>query len=318
MYIISLNIYFNHMNTKREANHQQRSILGVVAGITAFLIWGLSPIYWKELYKVSASEIILHRIVWSFFLLMPVIIFRRRFAEFISAITSLKSVLILAATSVIVSTNWLTYIWAVQNDFILQASLGYYINPLINVLLGMIFLGERFRRLQIVSLVIATGSVLYLTFYYGEFPWISLLLGFSFGLYGLIRKIVDVGSLVGLGIETFILSIPAGIYLIFLHQIGESAFLKVGLRTDLFLLGAAFVTAIPLILFTFSARRLNLSTVGFIQYIGPTVMFLLGILVYNEAFNSAQIITFIGIWIALAVYSIDSIIHFKNISDPIK
>lgn len=300
------------MNQKSSTDQAQENLFGILAGITAFLIWGLSPIYWKELQSVPAVEVILHRIVWSFILLMPVIIFRHRFAEFIKTISSLKSLLILAATSIIVSVNWLTYIWAVQNGYILQASLGYYINPLVNVLLGMSFLGERFRRMQVVSLIIAGGSVLYLTFFYGEFPWISLILGFSFGFYGLIRKVVEVGSLVGLGIETFLLSIPAGIYLIFLHHTGTGSFLNSGSSIDLFLLGAAVVTAVPLLLFTFAARRLNLSTVGFMQYIGPTCMFLLSILIYKEPINSSQVITFVGIWIALVLYSIDSVIYHRK------
>ncbi|NQU62814.1 MAG: EamA family transporter RarD, partial [SAR324 cluster bacterium] len=188
----------------------------------------------------------------------------------------------------------------------------YYINPLVNVLLGIAFLKERFRRLQVLALLIAAGGVLYLTFYFGEFPWISLTLAFSFGFYGLIRKVVAVAPLVGLAVETLMLSVPAGIYLVMLYTRGTGAFLLTDIRTDIFLLGTSVATAVPLLLFTISARRLKLSTVGFIQYVGPTCMFLLGIFMYNEHFATAQIATFILIWIALALYSVDSILYYRK------
>ncbi|MBW2515288.1 MAG: EamA family transporter RarD, partial [Deltaproteobacteria bacterium] len=194
------------------------TIAGVVYAVSAFLIWGISPIYWKALRSVPALEIILHRIVWSFFLLVPLIMIMRRWREFVLVFRNLRTLLILLFTAIIVGGNWLLYIWAVNTDRLLQASLGYYINPLVNVMLGMVFLKERLRPPQILAVVMATAGVLYLTLYYGEFPWIALTLAFSFGLYGLIRKIAPVGALVGLTVETLLLSIPALIYLFYLDR----------------------------------------------------------------------------------------------------
>lgn len=285
---------------------------GLFFGLAAFLIWGLSPVYWKELKQVQPLEIILHRIVWSFFFLIPVIILRGRWQEFIRTLRNPKAVAILLATALFVSSNWLVYIWAVMHNHLLQASLGYYINPLVNILLGTLFLGERLRRLQIVSVALAAAGVLYLTVYYGQFPWISLYLAFSFGFYGLVRKAVDVASMVGLTVETMLLSIPAGLLLIMRYNNQTGAFLRVDLQTDLFLLGASVITSIPLLFFTISARRLTLSTVGFIQYVAPTCMFLLGVLLYREPFATAQIITFLMIWAALVLYSLDSIRFYRH------
>ena len=194
---------------------RQRSdtVIGVVYAASAFLIWGISPIYWKALRTVPAFEIILHRIVWSFFFLVPVILVMRRWKDFVDALKSYRTLLILLFTALIISGNWLLYIWAVNNDHLLQASLGYYINPLVNVVLGMVFLKERLRPPQILAVLLAAAGVLYLTIYYGEFPWIALTLAVSFGIYGLIRKTAPVGSLAGLTVETLLLSIPALVYL---------------------------------------------------------------------------------------------------------
>ncbi len=297
---------------KQTESNASTPIAGLAIGLTAFLIWGLSPIYWKELKNVQALEVILHRIVWSFFFLIPIIIFRGRWQEFVSTLRNPRAMAILSATALFISTNWFIYIWAVTNDHLLQASLGYYINPLVNVLLGTLFLGERLRRLQTLSVVIAAAGVLYLTFYFGQFPWISLVLGFSFGFYGLIRKTVAVASLVGLAVETMLLTIPAGIYLIILFSSNTGAFLQIDHRTDMFLVGASVVTAVPLLLFTISARRLKLTTVGFIQYIAPTCMFILGVFLYQEPFAVAQIVAFVLIWFALALYSLDSVLFYRK------
>jgi chloramphenicol-sensitive protein RarD len=197
----------------------------------------------------------------------------------------------------------------------LQASLGYFINPLVNVLLGMVFLKERLRPLQTVSLVLAGIGVLYLTFHYGEFPWIALSLAFAFGLYGLIRKVAPVSSLVGLSIEMLFLSVPALAYIVFIGSKGTGALFHISIKIDLFLMGTAFLTAFPLLLFTLGARRLNLSTVGFLQYMAPSCMFLLGVFLYNEPLSSAQILTFILIWTALSIYSTDSAMYYRLAKD---
>ena len=225
------------------------NLLGVMFAVSAFLIWGISPIYWKALRAVPAFEIILHRIVWSFFFLVPLIIVMRRWKDFIDVLKNYRTLLILLFTALIIGANWLLYIWAVNNDQLLQASLGYYINPLVNVVLGMVFLKERLRPLQILAVLLATAGVLYLTISYGEFPWIALTLAVSFGLYGLIRKVAPVGSLVGLTVETLLLSIPALVYLFYLDSHGAGSFLRVSLKLDLLLMGCAIATRDALALF---------------------------------------------------------------------
>jgi chloramphenicol-sensitive protein RarD len=288
------------------------TIAGVVYAVSAFLIWGISPIYWKALRSVPALEIILHRIVWSFFLLVPLIMIMRRWREFVLVFRNLRTLLILLFTAIIVGGNWLLYIWAVNTDRLLQASLGYYINPLVNVMLGMVFLKERLRPPQILAVVMATAGVLYLTLYYGEFPWIALTLAFSFGLYGLIRKIAPVGALVGLTVETLLLSIPALIYLFYLDRLGQGSIFRVSLKLDLMLMGCSVVTALPLLFFTLGARRLYLSTMGLLQYLAPSCMFVLAVFLFREPFTSAQVLTFILIWTALAIYSTDSVRYYRR------
>ncbi len=289
-----------------------RSISGVIFGAGAFLIWGISPLYWKTLTAVPALEIVAHRVVWSFLLLMPLILLRKRWKDFLLALTNWRSMAILVATSLFVSCNWLVYIWAINNGFLLQASLGYYINPLVNVLLGTLFLRERLRSFQGLAVLLAGSGVLYLTIVYGEFPWIACILAFTFGLYGLIRKVINVGSLVGLTMETFLLTAPALGYLIYLDMNGSAAFFKLSLQIDLLLTGTSVVTALPLLLFAMSARRVRLTTLGFLQYIAPSCMFVMAVFVYLEPFRSEQLISFVLIWIALAVYSIDSVVHYRR------
>lgn len=290
---------------------QQESLTGVAYASTAFLIWGLSPMYWKVLHNIPAFEIIMHRVVWSFIFLLVVLIFQRHWNEFLAAIKNRRTFLVLLPTTLLLGFNWFIYIWAVNNDHILQASLGYFINPLINVLLGMVFLKERLRTLQTISLVLAGIGVLYLTLHYGEFPWISLSLAFAFGFYGLIRKMATVSALVGLSIEMLVLSVPAWAYILFLKSEGAGALFHLGAKIDFFLMGTAFLTAFPLLLFTIGVRRLNLSTLGFLQYIAPSCMFLLGVFLYHEPVSSAQIIAFVLIWTALGIYSTDSAMVYR-------
>ena len=305
-----------HIHTSKS---KQEILSGVVCASSAFLIWGLSPIYWKVLHNIPALEIIMHRVIWSFLFLLIILIFHRHWNEFTAVIKKPRTILILLLTTVLLGFNWFIYIWAVNNEHILQASLGYFINPLINVLLGMVFLRERFRRLQTVSLVLAGIAVLYLTFYHGEFPWIALSLAFAFGFYGLIRKVAPVSSLVGLFIEMLFLSGPALAYLLFLNSKETGALFHISIKIDLFLMGAAFLTAFPLLLFTLGTRRLNLSTVGFLQYIAPSCMFLVGVFLYNEPISSTRIFAFVLIWTALFIYSADAARNYrwiKNLPDP--
>ena len=291
---------------------EPHTIIGAAYASSAFLIWGVSPIYWKAMRVVPALEIILHRIVWSFILLLPLIIILRRWQEFVDALKNYHTLLILLFTAMIVGGNWLLYIWAVNNDYLLQASLGYYINPLVNVVLGMIFLKERLRMLQIVAVLLATAGVIYLTVYFGSFPWIALTLALAFGFYGLIRKVAPVGALVGLTVETLLLSIPALVYIVYLDSHGQGSIFRVSLKLDLLLMGCAPLTAIPLLFFTLGARRLYLSTMGLLQYIAPSCMFILAVVLFREPFATAQVVTFILIWTALAIYSMDSMRYYRG------
>ena len=299
------------MEPNKNLKSQQDSLPGVGYASAAFLIWGLSPIYWKVLRNIPAFEIIMHRVIWSFIFLIIILVFQKRLNELIAALKNRRTYLILFPTTILLGFNWFIYIWAVNNEHILQASLGYFINPLINVLLGMVFLKERLRPLQAVSLVLAGIGVLYLTFHYGAFPWIALSLAFAFGFYGLIRKVAPVSSLVGLSVEMLFLAVPALAYIVFLDNNGTGALFRISIKIDLFLMGAAFLTALPLLLFTRGARRLNLSTLGFLQYLSPSCMFLLGVYLYNEPLLNAQVLTFVLIWTALFIYSTDSAMYYR-------
>ena len=291
---------------------RSESLLGVIYAGAAFLIWGLAAVYWKELKSVPPLEIIAHRVAWSFFFLLPLIVLQRQWAEFAAILKNLRMLLILLTSALLVAANWLIYVWAVNNDHLLQASLGYYINPLVNVVLGMVFLKERLRPPQVIAVLLAAAGVLYLTVQYGRFPWIAISLAMSFGLYGLIRKMAPVSSLVGLAVETLLLSLPAIGYLFYLDFQGTGSIFRISLNLDLLLIGCAPLTAIPLLFFTAGAKRLYLSTVGLMQYIGPSGMFLLAVFYYHEPFSTAQVWTFVMIWSALAIYSTDSVIYLRR------
>jgi len=291
---------------------RSESVLGVIYAGAAFVIWGLAAVYWKELGSVPPLEIIAHRVAWSFFFLFSLIILQRQWNQFVVILQNPRMLLILLSTSILVGANWLLYVWAVNNNHLLQASLGYYINPLVNVVLGMVFLKERLRRPQILAVLLATIGVLYLTIQYGQFPWIAICLAMSFGLYGLIRKVAPVSPLVGLTVETLLLALPAIGYLLYLDFQGTGTIFRVSLKFDLLLIGCAPLTAVPLLFFTAGAKRLYLSTVGLMQYIGPSGMFLLAVFYYHEPFSTAQIWTFVMIWTALVIYSTDSVIYYRR------
>ncbi len=291
----------------------ERAAAGVACATLSFLIWGLSPAYWKLLKSVDAFEILMHRMVWSFLFLLPFLALRGRWSEFVSTIGTPRRMAGLLTSTLFVACNWFIFIYAINHDQILQTSLGYYINPLVNVLLGTLILKERLRPLQGVAVGLAAIAVLYLTFGFGRIPWMALILAFAFGLYGLIRKMVAVTALVGLAIETLMLSVPATAYLLFLDMTGQGTFGRGGIGVSILLMGAAMVTGLPLLLFTIGARRIHLSTVGFLQYIAPTCSFLLAVFAFGEPFSRARAIAFILIWIALAIYSADSLRYYRRI-----
>jgi chloramphenicol-sensitive protein RarD len=291
---------------------EPRPVAGVLFAAHAFLIWGLSPIYWKTLAHVPAFEILMHRMIWSFIFLLPIVALRKRWPAFREAVTDPKVLFVLTATTLIVGFNWFLFIWAINNNHVLQTSLGYYINPLLNVVLGVVFLRERLRLPQVLAVLLAAIGVAYLTWEFGKLPWVSLTLAMTFGLYGLIHKVAPVGSLVGLAVETLILSLPAAAYLFYIDSIDRGSFFRVGLETDFLLMGAALVTALPLLLFTLGARRIHYSTLGLLQYIAPSCTFLLAVFIYREPFSHAQLLCFILIWAALIIYSTDSLIHYRK------
>jgi len=280
--------------------------LGILLATGAYLIWGLSPIYWKAVGSVPAGQQLAHRILWCALMLGALLSFQRRWPEARAVLRSRRVIWMLLVSTALIATNWLTYLWAVATERILEASLGYFINPLVTVLLGMMFLRERLRRSQGVALALATVGVVILTVRLGLVPWISLVLAFSFGFYSLVRKEVQAGPEVGLFVETLLLAPFMVVVLLRAEAAGAGAFGHAGLPMDLLLVAAGAITAVPLLLFTHGARRLPLSTVGFLQYLAPCLQFLLAVAVYGEPFTPSHLAAFLFIWTALAVFTWDS------------
>ncbi|OQY30645.1 MAG: EamA family transporter [Anaerolineaceae bacterium 4572_5.1] len=278
--------------------------LGILYALATYILWGFFPIYWKQLHHISATQLIGHRITWSFVILILVIIATRQWGKFRAKLdaSTLKAH---GMAALLLGVNWLTYVWAVNNGYIVESSLGYFINPLFSVLLGMIFLRERLRPVQWIPLGLATSGVIYLTFAYGRLPWIALLLAFSFGFYGLLKKKSTLGSLYGLTLETGIMLLPALGYLIYKFTQGQGAFLQINAATDLLLIGAGVITSVPLLLFALAAQRIPLTMIGLMQYIAPTIQFLIGVLLYKEEFTSSQAIGFGIIWFALIFFWVE-------------
>jgi len=280
---------------------------GILYAGLAYILWGLLPIYWKAIQQVPASEILLYRMSWSFLFMILVCFLTKHWKKIITALRHRRSFLTFVTTALILSLNWFTYIWAVNSGYLVDASLGYFINPLLSVLLGVIFLHEKLRTWQWAAIGIAALGVLYLTMSYGEFPWIAIILAFTFGTYGLLRKTGPLGSIDGLTLEMAILFLPAlsGILLLEFSGKGSLASLPLG---KLFLLAmTGMVTAIPLLLFTAAAKRITLTNLGLLQYFAPTFQFLLGVIVYQENFSQTRLIGFCVIWLALIIYTFEGI-----------
>ncbi|WP_192869502.1 EamA family transporter RarD [Lentibacillus sediminis] len=284
---------------------QQQEKLGMIYAASAYLLWGFLPIYWKLADAAPPGEILAHRIVWSFIFMLIIIIISRKWTSFLGESKALlknkKRLAGITAASVFISLNWLTFIWAVNSDYVIQASLGYYINPLVSILLGILVLKERTTRRQNVSFILAGIGVVYLTVSFGVFPWVSLVLALSFAFYGLLKKQIDVSAMTGLTIETMIVTPLALIYLFVLPETAFSLADPVS-TLNLLLMGAGVATAIPLLLFASGAKKIPLGLVGFLQYIAPTIMLILGVFLYNEPFTSAHLVAFILIWFALFLY----------------
>ncbi|HNT25296.1 MAG TPA: EamA family transporter RarD [Anaerolineales bacterium] len=280
---------------------------GILIGIATYILWGLLPIFWRAIHQVPAIEILGHRMVWSLLFVIAILTLRKDWGWLKPALRQPRTLGTYVLAAALLSVNWFTYIWGVNAGFIVETSLGYFINPLVSMLLGVLFLGERLRRGQVVAVGLAVVGVLYLTLDYGRLPWIALVLAFSFGLYGLIKKTAPLGSVQGFTIETTAMFLPALGYLLYLQFSGGASFVNGGgfVTVMLFLTGA--VTSIPILLFGTAARRIPLSMIGFLQYIAPTLQFLLGVLVYKEPFPPSRLVGFIIIWTALVVYTFEGL-----------
>jgi chloramphenicol-sensitive protein RarD len=286
-------------------NEQQ---MGAFYAALSYFLWGILPIYWKLLGYVKAHEILANRIIWSFAFMLVVLLATNKWKAFSSTVRTLslnkKPFMALGAASLLISVNWFTYIWAVNNGQMIETSLGYYINPLVSVLLGMIVLKERLSIAQYFSFFLALIGVLILTTSYGRFPWVAMTLAVSFGLYGLAKKLIKVDSAIGLTLETMVITPLALVYIGVLFVQGENSLLAGSLLTDLLLIGAGAATAIPLLYFAKGAQKIPLSMLGFIQYISPTITLILGIFVYGEQFTKLHLLSFTFIWAALTIYSV--------------
>jgi chloramphenicol-sensitive protein RarD len=279
----------------------RRTRAGFVLGLSAYFVWGVLPLYFKALASVAPTEIVAHRILWSLFFLAPLVLLWRRLPAIGAALRTPRLAMILATTASLIAVNWLVYVHAVVSGHVLEASLGYYLNPLVNVLLGVLVLKERLSAVQKAAVLLAAAGVAILALRSGGAIWISLTLAFSFALYGFFRKIAPVDALEGLSVETIFLTPIALGWILWLQHNGESGFLR-DRTTDLLLVFGGALTALPLLLFTAAAKRLPYSTLGFLQYVAPSLQFLLAILVFHEPLTAARILCVAMIWISLAMF----------------
>lgn len=284
---------------------------GVLLAIAAYGMWGFAPMYFKLLLEVPAAEILVHRIVWSVALMVILLFAVRQYAKVKAAVHNPKVLLTLFVSGLLLGGNWFLFIWAVNNGHLLDASLGYYINPLLNVFLGRVFLSERLRSLQQAAVILAVVGVAILIISYGQVPWIALVLAGSFGVYGLLRKKVAVESLPGLYVES-VMMLPFALYYWWAFAGPASDMLSNTTSFNITLIFAGVVTTAPLLCFTGAAKRIKYSTLGFFQYIGPSIMFLLAVFLYGEPLDEARLITFGFVWVALTIFSFDSFRHYQR------
>ena len=284
-----------------------QTTIGLISAISAFFLWGFLPAYWKLIDSVPSPEILAHRFIWSFVFMAGILVLTKRVRSFRKEVQYItadrRKIAGVFLAAFIISLNWLIYIWAVNNNRIVETSLGYYITPLINVLLGVIVLKEKLSFWQAVSFCLALAGVLNIVLRVGVVPWSALALAVSFSLYGLTKKMLNIGALTSITLESLIVSPVAFFYLTYLHQQGGGSFLQSPVVSWL-LVGAGAVTAIPMVLFSYGAINLPLSILGFVQYISPTIALVLGIFVYHETFSAAHLLSFGLIWLAITVFSL--------------
>ena len=289
---------------------------GVLLAISAYLIWGILPVYWKSIDNVPSTEILVSRVVWAFISTLLLIFLLKNGRHLIEDIKILwRSQLnfwLLFLASLLISGNWFLYIWAVNNGYLVQTSLGYYINPLISVLLGVFFLKEKLSHAQKVAFILATIGVLILTFSYGQFPWLSFVLAISFAVYGLLKKQIKLDALRGLTIETFFITPLALGYYIWLFIDNQAVFLHSDVKTDTLLIFTGVATALPLVLFAKGAQRIPLYMLGFLQFIAPTMMLFLGVVIYRERFGKVDLLSFMFIWMGLILFTYSKVTEVLN------
>jgi len=278
---------------------------GVIAALTAFTFWGLVPIYYKGLSAVGAWEVLAHRVIWSIPVLLLFLLVRDGKTFWKKLRLPLKSIGWLVLSGLTISVNWLVFVWAVANDHVLDTSLGYFGTPLVNVVLGYLFLKERLPMLQVLAVIVAASGTIYLAWYLGRPPWIAITLAISFGLYGLLRKRLDVGPMLGLLWETALMFLPALVYLLWLASQSSNQFRHLSVSVDLLLICSGIPTILPLIWFNMAAQKLPLSILGFFQYLAPSISFLLAVYLFDETFTSGHAVAFACIWLALVFVSIE-------------
>jgi len=288
-----------------------QQLSGILFGLAAFAAWGFLPVYWKQLHDVAPFEILCHRIIWSCVFLCLIISVQKRWQEVRQITQDSANLAKLCCSGLLIGFNWFIYIWAVNTEHVVETSLGYYITPMVNVLLGFLLLGEKFNRLQLMAILCALAGVSYSLLAYGDLPLFALTLAFTFAFYGYARKKIQVAPIPGLLVETGVLVIPALGYVVYRQLFCESLFLS-QLNTTFWLVGAGVATSLPLLWFAAAARNLKLSTIGILQYLAPTIAFVLGIFVYREPFDWHSAITFTLIWLGVFIYSSDSILRTRH------
>lgn len=288
--------------------------LGVLSGLGAYSLWGLFPLYFPLLEPAGGLEIVAHRVLWSLVFVGLLLTVRRSWAQLRALISDRRRLLILTGAAVLIAMNWLVFVYGVNSGQVVETSLGYFINPLVSVLLGVLVFSERLRPLQWVAVGVAAVAVAVLTVDYGRPPWIALALAVTFGLYGLMKKLVRVEAAPGLFVETALVAVPAAVVLAVLHSSGEGTFTNAGPGHALLLVSSGIATAIPLLLFAAAARRIPLSTVGLLQYLTPLMQLAIGVFVYDEPMPPARLAGFVIVWVALAVFTVDSLRHARTAS----
>lgn len=285
---------------------------GFLLGLGAYVIWGFFPLYWPLLEPSGPVEVLAHRVVWSLAAVGALLLLARRWTAVRRVLRSPRTLVYLAVGSIVIGFNWILFIWGVNNGHVVEVSLGYFINPLVTILIGVVVLGERLRPVQWAALAVALAAVVQLTVDYGDLPWLALALAASFATYGLMKKKADIGAVEGLALETTLLVLPAAGYIVFLHSSGGGTFGGSGWAHAVLLAGTGLITVVPLLLFGGAATRVPMATLGLLQYITPTLQFILGLVVFHEQMTTARWIGFAMVWAALLLITTESLAHRRQ------